>query len=237
MANAAWWTGRLDESIGYHERAYAAHLDVWLAEGDPDVALESIRAPLVTARDRRLRGLGCCPGRRRSRWRRTRSEMRASAAAELAEIAAATGTTGLLAAAAYATAASVLVAGDGAAAAGQAREADRRWQELDAPYEAARARELLGLGCRAAGDESSALVELQAAKSSLDRLGAAVDLRRLAAAIGAEPSPGERVRRAFLFTDIVRSTNLIDAIGDEAWEHVVRWHDSALREECRPGAR
>lgn len=36
--------------------------------------------------------------------------------------------------------------------------------------------------------------------------------------------------RTFLFTDIVRSTELITAIGDEAWVDVVRWHDQALRD-------
>jgi class 3 adenylate cyclase len=33
------------------------------------------------------------------------------------------------------------------------------------------------------------------------------------------------VTRTFLFTDIVRSTKLVDAIGDDAWQDVIRWHD------------
>lgn len=32
-----------------------------------------------------------------------------------------------------------------------------------------------------------------------------------------------------MFTDIVRSTDLIEAIGDEAWENVLAWHDRTLR--------
>jgi class 3 adenylate cyclase len=32
-----------------------------------------------------------------------------------------------------------------------------------------------------------------------------------------------------MFTDIVRSTNLVEAIGDRAWTDVVRWHDEMLR--------
>src|SRR6266536_6597216 len=32
-----------------------------------------------------------------------------------------------------------------------------------------------------------------------------------------------------MFTDIVRSTQLIEAIGDEAWADLVRWHDQTLR--------
>lgn len=38
-----------------------------------------------------------------------------------------------------------------------------------------------------------------------------------------------RERRTFMFTDIVRSTNLVEAMGDEAWDHLLRWHDEALR--------
>ncbi|MGH9197817.1 MAG: adenylate/guanylate cyclase domain-containing protein, partial [Acidimicrobiia bacterium] len=30
-------------------------------------------------------------------------------------------------------------------------------------------------------------------------------------------------------TDIVKSTNLLEAIGDEAWQHLLRWHDQTLR--------
>jgi len=39
----------------------------------------------------------------------------------------------------------------------------------------------------------------------------------------------ERERRTFMFTDIVRSTNLVEALGDGAWEHLLRWHDEMLR--------
>jgi adenylate cyclase len=39
----------------------------------------------------------------------------------------------------------------------------------------------------------------------------------------------ERGVKTFLFTDIVRSTDLVSAIGDDAWLDVVRWHDETLR--------
>jgi class 3 adenylate cyclase len=32
-----------------------------------------------------------------------------------------------------------------------------------------------------------------------------------------------------MFTDIVKSTNLVEALGDEAWQGVLRWHDETLR--------
>jgi class 3 adenylate cyclase len=32
-----------------------------------------------------------------------------------------------------------------------------------------------------------------------------------------------------MFTDIVKSTALVEAMGDEAWENLLRWHDETLR--------
>ena len=38
-----------------------------------------------------------------------------------------------------------------------------------------------------------------------------------------------RVRRAFMFTDIVDSTPLVAVLGDDAWGHLLQWHDRTLR--------
>ena len=38
-----------------------------------------------------------------------------------------------------------------------------------------------------------------------------------------------RVQKTFMFTDIVKSTNLLEAMGDEAWQGLLRWHDETLR--------
>jgi class 3 adenylate cyclase len=38
-----------------------------------------------------------------------------------------------------------------------------------------------------------------------------------------------RVMKTFMFTDIVGSTRLVEALGDEAWEVLLRWHDDTLR--------
>jgi class 3 adenylate cyclase len=38
-----------------------------------------------------------------------------------------------------------------------------------------------------------------------------------------------RVMKTFMFTDIVRSTALAEALGDDAWTDLVRWHDETLR--------
>ena len=52
------------------------------------------------------------------------------------------------------------------------RRAAETWRRLDAPYEVARVRELLGLACRALGDEDTAALELDAARAAYARLGA-----------------------------------------------------------------
>jgi len=110
------------------------------------------------------------------------------AAAELAGIAAAYPTQALRAAAGHAQGAVLLAAGDPGAAVTALRAAWRAWWELEAPYEAARARMLLGLACRALGDEDAAAMELDDARAVLARLGAAPDLARLERLAGAGPA-------------------------------------------------
>jgi class 3 adenylate cyclase len=47
---------------------------------------------------------------------------------------------------------------------------------------------------------------------------------------GTSSGPNRRVMKTFMFTDIVGSTNLVEAMGDEAWDGLLRWHDTTLRE-------
>jgi class 3 adenylate cyclase len=42
--------------------------------------------------------------------------------------------------------------------------------------------------------------------------------------------PKRRVLKTFMFTDVVGSTNLVEVMGDEAWDTLLRWHDATLRE-------
>ena len=39
----------------------------------------------------------------------------------------------------------------------------------------------------------------------------------------------QRVQKTFMFTDIVKSTSLAEAMGDDAWLELLRWHDETLR--------
>jgi DNA-binding NarL/FixJ family response regulator len=59
------------------------------------------------------------------------------------------------------------------------REAWTLWQQLEAPFESARARVLIARACEQAGDGESARSHLDAAVTAFERLGAAVELSRL----------------------------------------------------------
>ena len=66
------------------------------------------------------------------------------------------------------------------------RRAVETWHALDAPYEIARTRVLVGDACRLLGDEEAAGLEHDAARDIFERLGAKPDLARLEA-----PTKGE----------------------------------------------
>ena len=80
---------------------------------------------------------------------------------------------------AYAGGAVGVAAGKPESALASLRQAQNVWQELEAPYEAARVRVLVGLACRALGDEDSAVLELDAARAAFEQLGAAPDVMRV----------------------------------------------------------
>ena len=71
--------------------------------------------------------------------------------------------------------------GDARAALQALRPAWTAWQELEAPYEAARVRVLVGLACRELGDQEGSELELDAARGVFRQLGAAPDLARVQA--------------------------------------------------------
>ncbi|MGQ0608477.1 MAG: adenylate/guanylate cyclase domain-containing protein [Chloroflexota bacterium] len=120
------------------------------------------------------------------------------------------------------------------AAVGALRDAWRMWQETDAPYESARSRVSLGEAFLGSGNRDEATMELHAAVATFEHLGAAPEAARAAALLrsaaeATSAGPARRAVRTFMFTDIVRSTNLIEAIGDEAWARLLGWHDEMLR--------
>jgi DNA-binding NarL/FixJ family response regulator len=111
------------------------------------------------------------------------------AADELTGIASTVGAQLLHAVAASATGAVLLAEGDLHPALVILRQAWAAWQELEAPYEAARVRVSIGLACRALGDEDSAQMELDAAGWVFRQLGAAPQDAAVAALARRRPAP------------------------------------------------
>jgi DNA-binding NarL/FixJ family response regulator len=95
---------------------------------------------------------------------------------ELSTLASAWNTPLLRALSLHATGAVLLAEGDTRAALTALRRAVAEWCELEAPYEAARARVLIGLARRSSGDEASAQMELDAARWVFRDLDAGPDL-------------------------------------------------------------
>jgi len=103
-----------------------------------------------------------------------------AAAAELSTIATRYARPALTAAAECARSAVLLAEGESAMAAVALRGGIVLWHEAGAPYEAARARLLLGEALVRQGDRKHALVEFDAAHESFESLGAGLDLERAA---------------------------------------------------------
>jgi DNA-binding CsgD family transcriptional regulator len=157
-----------------------------LAQGRTDAAAAAIRRVLAETIDRV----------RRARLLPAYVEILLSAgdvpearagARELATIAADYGRDVLTAMAAQALGAVELAENNAGAALIALREACQAWQDVDAPYEVAQVRTMLGRACRELGDEDSASWELAAARDMFDRLGAGSEVTRLSALIEAKP--------------------------------------------------
>ncbi len=205
-----------------------------LAEGRVDAAMASISRALEEETSSKLARGRLLPAFVEISLKARHLDAAGTAADELEAIAATYEAPTLRAGTDFARGAVLLAAGDPKAAARSLRRAVTRWQELEAPYEAAQARVLLARAIGRQGDHEGALLELQAARAAFETLGAVSDAReiesRLMEDARAETSTdGVRATKTFLFTDIVKSTSLIEAIGDEAWLDLVRWHDQTLR--------
>lgn len=161
---------------------------------------------------------------------------RAEAAATTLESTAETYRTNLLRAEAGVARGLVALATDEPEAAiGALRAAVREWQATDAPYEAALAQVALGEAYLAAGDDDAAALEFAAAAATFESLGATMGRQRIAELTAPRPAvrsaagASRQATRTFMFTDIVGSTGLIDAVGDEAWGRLLSWHDATIR--------
>lgn len=149
-----------------------------LAQGKPTAAASAIRRALDEEQDplTRPRLLDACVEIMLAAGDQATA---ATAAGELAEIAERFRAPLLGAMAARAAGAIHLASGDARAALTALRTAWRGWQDVDAPYDAARTRVLIGLAYRLLGDHDAVDMEFEAARQAFVRLGAKPDLTRL----------------------------------------------------------
>jgi DNA-binding NarL/FixJ family response regulator len=160
-----------------------------LAQGQRDTAATAIRLAMEEARGgpTRARLLAACTEIMLAVADVPAARM---AAEELAVLADDLDATVLHAMAAHARGAVLLADGDAREALRVLRQAWALWQEIEAPYEGARVRVLIGLACRALGDRDAAEMELDAARWIFAHLGAGPDLTRLEALASDTPRTG-----------------------------------------------
>jgi class 3 adenylate cyclase len=146
----------------------------------------------------------------------------------LSEAASSLGTSAALAASACVTGLSMQLSGNLTGAVRELEQSIRLWQKAHSPYQAALSRMRLAVVLEALGDDRSARLELSTARTTFERLGAAPEAREAARRLGDERP--RRLTSTFMFTDIVNSTLLLTAIGDDAWHGVRQWHDRTMRD-------
>jgi ATP/maltotriose-dependent transcriptional regulator MalT len=162
-----------------------------LAQGRLDAACAAIRR-LTSATSDRVRRAAVLPAHLEIMLASGDLEEARRARDQVRELAHDFDADALRAVAAYADGAIAVVDGHAQAALDSLQCAFSLWQRLDAPYEAARVRVVIGQACRALGDEEAAELEFRAAKCVFERLGARPDVERLDAA----HTPARPVRRS-----------------------------------------
>jgi DNA-binding CsgD family transcriptional regulator len=145
-----------------------------LAQGNRDAAVAAIRRILGETSDP-LRRASLLPAFVEITLAAGDREEARNALSELDELAKRYESTMLSALLAHSRGAVALADGNASDALVSLRQAWRLWEELAAPYEAARTRVLLGLACRALHDDDTFTLELDAARATFDELGAVTD--------------------------------------------------------------
>jgi class 3 adenylate cyclase len=201
-----------------------------LARGSIDAAAASIRNALDEVEWDKLARARLLPAQADIAKSRGDAATADAVAAELEEIANEFGTAAIRAVAAHAAGVATLLREERGEAARRFREARKLWRELDAPYEAALETVALAEALEGSGDREAAKLELESARATFARLGATPDVAHADVLLAGAAAPQvARHVRTFMFTDIVGSTALVEAIGDEAWHDLLHWHDESLR--------
>lgn len=202
-----------------------------LAQGKVEAAAAAIRRVVEEARDRSARS-GVLPAHVEIMLAVGDVPSARASAEELSEIAADFDAPLLRAAAAHAQGAVLLVEDDAPAALDVLRDAWTILEELEAPYQAARVRVLIGRACRTLGDEDTAEMELDAARGVFQQLGAEPDLARVEALIQrpASDDPRELTPRQLQVLRRVAAGETNKAIADALFisERTVERHVSNI---------
>ncbi len=177
-----------DKAIGYGHDPQPGLALLWLDRGRTASAVAAVRRLLAEPRD---------PVHRSQLLAAATEVLLAdgaieeagTVAEELDDLARRFDSRSLAAAAAYARGTVAACRADPAAAAPLLRRAEGLWQELEAPYEAARARMQLGRVLHVLGDQDSAVAELNAARRTFHEVGAR-PAERAAAALLSPSYPG-----------------------------------------------
>ena len=202
VAKAAYLCGevrRLQGELAEAERAYrrASGLGLepqpgWallrLAQGKTSAAATAIRRALVETTDP-LRRASLLPASAEIMLAAGELEEARAACVELEQICTDSDSELLRAQLAQMRGAIRLAAGEAGGALADLRSAFQAWRELEAPYEAARTRLLVGRACREVGDEDAFALELHAARDTFQQLGAAADVAAVDVLTGAEAPP------------------------------------------------
>jgi DNA-binding NarL/FixJ family response regulator len=162
-----------------------------LARGDADAALRALRHAETAGMESRLQRARLLAALVDVAIAIPDLDAAMGAADDLAALAAGSSAPILAAMASTAAGGVQLARGDAPAAVESLRKAGATWRDLRLPYESARARVLLGLALRAAGDEDDAVQELRSAVDAFERLGAVPDRDATAALLpGGTALPG-----------------------------------------------
>jgi tetratricopeptide (TPR) repeat protein len=151
---------------------------VRFARGEVDAAASALKTGLAELGDGRLARARLLPACVEVSLAQGELEAARAAVAELEETAELYGTAALGAAAEHARGALELASGNADEAVARLSSGQRLWLGVEAPYDAARARELLAEAYLQRGDRDTGLLELRAAAAAFERLGAALDARR-----------------------------------------------------------
>jgi DNA-binding CsgD family transcriptional regulator len=199
---------------------------LWLAEGNVEASAAAIRRVVDEAQP--LNRATMLPAYVEIMLAADDRGAARDAADELAAISADLEAPLLEAMSAAATGTVLLEEGDPGAALEASHRACACWRELEAPYEYARARVLVGLACRALGDQRTGDLELAAAQQVFEQLGAAPDRERVEGLFGTATRrpPGGPTARELEVLALVAKGRINREIAAELSisEHTVRRH-------------